>query len=97
MSGQGGRKCKVCGCTDEDCSVCMMITGAPCFWIFNDLCSRCFTNINDLAVLLRYFALSHGLVNKALWSDLVAVVLNDLIPGDLLAEEAKAREDLNMR
>jgi hypothetical protein len=33
--------CGVCGCTDEDCSQCVEATGSPCYWVENDLCSRC--------------------------------------------------------
>jgi hypothetical protein len=33
--------CRVCGCTDEDCSDCVKRTGAPCWWVEADLCSAC--------------------------------------------------------
>ena len=33
--------CRVCGCTDNDCSQCIAITGEPCHWVEADLCSRC--------------------------------------------------------
>ncbi len=33
--------CRVCGCTDDDCSGCIARTGAPCRWIEPDLCSAC--------------------------------------------------------
>jgi hypothetical protein len=35
------RRCRVCGCTDDDCSGCIERTGEPCFWIEDDLCSAC--------------------------------------------------------
>lgn len=35
------RKCRECGCTDEDCSECIEKTGAPCWWVEEDLCSAC--------------------------------------------------------
>lgn len=35
------RQCRVCGCTDSDCSGCVARTGAPCHWVRNDLCSAC--------------------------------------------------------
>jgi hypothetical protein len=39
-SGQGEvRRCRECGCTDEDCSGCIERTGAPCWWVDVDLCS----------------------------------------------------------
>lgn len=37
------RSCRVCGCTDEDCSQCIEKTGAPCYWVEHDLCSACQT------------------------------------------------------
>jgi hypothetical protein len=33
--------CRVCGCTDDDCSACVVLTGSPCYWITPDLCSAC--------------------------------------------------------
>jgi hypothetical protein len=33
--------CRVCGCTDDDCSQCIEKTGAPCHWVEDDLCSAC--------------------------------------------------------
>ncbi|MEN6425199.1 MAG: ParB N-terminal domain-containing protein, partial [Phycisphaerales bacterium] len=33
--------CRVCGCTDDDCSQCVEATGEPCTWVEADLCSRC--------------------------------------------------------
>jgi hypothetical protein len=35
------RTCRVCGCTDDDCSGCMERTGEPCHWVSDDLCSAC--------------------------------------------------------
>ena len=35
------RRCKVCGCTDDNCSGCVERTGMPCFWVEEDLCSAC--------------------------------------------------------
>lgn len=35
------QKCRVCGCTEEDCSQCVKLTGHPCHWIETDLCSAC--------------------------------------------------------
>ena len=33
--------CRVCGCTDDDCSGCIERTGEPCYWVDEDLCSAC--------------------------------------------------------
>lgn len=38
------RKCRICGCTDEDCSQCIAVTGHPCHWVEVDLCSACSIN-----------------------------------------------------
>ena len=35
------RECKVCGCTDLDCSQCITDQGEACYWVLNNLCSRC--------------------------------------------------------
>ncbi|MEZ4961959.1 MAG: hypothetical protein R2830_19180 [Saprospiraceae bacterium] len=35
------RTCRACGCTDEDCSLCIKKTGSPCHWVEEDLCSAC--------------------------------------------------------
>lgn len=35
------RKCRVCGCTDDDCGACVAARGHPCWWVADDLCSRC--------------------------------------------------------
>lgn len=35
------RACRVCGCTDADCSQCVEKTGVPCHWVQADLCSAC--------------------------------------------------------
>lgn len=33
--------CRVCGCWDGDCRVCIERTGEPCWWNESDLCSAC--------------------------------------------------------
>lgn len=33
--------CRVCGCTDNDCTQCIEATGVPCYWIEPGLCSAC--------------------------------------------------------
>jgi hypothetical protein len=39
--GQAVRRCRVCGCTDDDCRQCIEKTGKPCHWVEPDLCSAC--------------------------------------------------------
>lgn len=38
------RRCRVCDCTDDDCSGCVERTGEPCYWVSDaiDICSACF-------------------------------------------------------
>lgn len=38
---KSSRKCRVCGCTEDDCSQCIEASGEPCTWVEYDLCSRC--------------------------------------------------------
>lgn len=35
------RTCRVCNCTELDCSGCWQRTGHPCHWVAEDLCSAC--------------------------------------------------------
>ena len=35
------RRCRVCGCTDNNCKQCVEAQGFPCHWVGDDLCSRC--------------------------------------------------------
>jgi ParB family chromosome partitioning protein len=37
----GVRRCRVCGCSDDDCRGCIERTGKPCHWVAQDLCSAC--------------------------------------------------------
>jgi hypothetical protein len=37
-------QCRVCGCTDNDCSECVERTGQPCWWVEPDKCSACVTS-----------------------------------------------------
>ena len=39
------RKCRVCGCTDDDCLQCIEKTGLRCHWVEDDLCSACKTTV----------------------------------------------------
>ena len=42
--------CRICGCTNEDCSQCLKKTGAPCHWVAPDLCSACVDEANARAL-----------------------------------------------
>lgn len=39
--------CRVCGCTDWDCTLCIARTGSPCSWVEADLCSACAAEPDD--------------------------------------------------
>lgn len=41
LAAERERSCRVCGCTDDDCSQCIEKTGMPCSWVEDDLCSAC--------------------------------------------------------
>lgn len=38
-------RCRVCGCTDDNCSACVERTGDACYWVEPDLCSACWMGI----------------------------------------------------
>lgn len=44
--------CKVCGCTDYDCSQCIEKTGQPCSWFRDDLCSACAATMTNVIIKL---------------------------------------------
>lgn len=45
MTIRSERRCKVCGCTENNCSRCVKKTGKPCHWVEPDLCSACSSNV----------------------------------------------------
>ena len=47
------RRCRVCLCTDMDCSGCIQRTGKPCHWVSEDLCSACADGYNTLIRVQR--------------------------------------------
>lgn len=38
------RKCRICGCTDDNCKQCIERTGKACHWVEADMCSACSEN-----------------------------------------------------
>jgi hypothetical protein len=46
-------KCRVCGCTNADCSQCISRTGKPCHWVTEDLCSACASGFNTIIKVKR--------------------------------------------
>jgi hypothetical protein len=47
------QSCRVCGCTDSDCSHCIERTGHPCSWVDIDLCSAC-TNMVRVHIVTEF-------------------------------------------
>jgi hypothetical protein len=45
--GSAVRSCRVCGCTEEDCSGCVERSGKPCHWVAADLSSACAGGATD--------------------------------------------------
>jgi PRTRC genetic system protein E len=45
------RKCRVCGCTQDDCHRCVVKTGSPCYWVEDNLCSACVNEEADIKVI----------------------------------------------
>ncbi len=43
----GVQRCRVCGCTDDDCHQCIEKTGEPCYWVEEDLCSACAAEVRE--------------------------------------------------
>ena len=41
IQGEFTRTCRVCGCTDTNCTHCILKNGKACHWVSNDLCSGC--------------------------------------------------------
>jgi hypothetical protein len=52
-SGLPMRACRVCGCTELDCSQCIAKTGTPCSWVEDDLCSACHVPGQHVRVLTQ--------------------------------------------
>lgn len=40
--------CRICGCTDYDCSQCIERTGEVCYWFEPNLCSACASSVTQI-------------------------------------------------
>ena len=40
-------ECRICGCTDNDCTACYLQTGELCYWVEFDLCSACAAKVPE--------------------------------------------------
>ncbi len=56
------RKCKVCGCTDDDCRQCIEAQGFSCHWLTDDLCCRCGNEAEFRSVAELYNLMAEMLV-----------------------------------
>jgi len=62
------RRCRVCGCTDDDCRQCIAKTGSPCYWIEPDLCSACSpARVARLTYNRREACFALGIRTSTLW------------------------------
>lgn len=49
-------KCLICGCTDNNCNLCVERTGEPCYWVDKNknLCSACSEEATERIGFLNY-------------------------------------------
>jgi len=59
------RRCRICGCTDDDCRRCVERTGSPCHWVEEDLCSACRTTVVAFASIKGGVGRTHIVINLA--------------------------------
>jgi hypothetical protein len=55
------RICLGCGCTEDDCSVCIEETGQPCYWVEENLCSACALGKENIQSLDALKTFKHSL------------------------------------
>lgn len=46
--------CRICSCTDDDCTWCIVLTDERCSWAEPDLCSACQCG-GDPSIMPKYF------------------------------------------
>lgn len=74
--GLKSRKCRVCGCTQEDCHRCTERTGYLCSWAEDDLCSACVLDTEN--PLYKLYLQATGIEEETLlprfhkWADAMA-------------------------
>jgi hypothetical protein len=56
--------CRICACTDTDCSWCIALYGEPCYWSEPNLCSACFID-GELLDYLRAGIRGEHAIRKA--------------------------------
>jgi hypothetical protein len=76
------RRCRVCGCTDDDCSYCIERTGSPCYWVEEDLCSACAEGLGYLSDQMEEFEPENELASRH-WSYVDELLsIHGIIPED---------------
>jgi ParB/RepB/Spo0J family partition protein len=89
------RSCRVCGCTEADCSQCIKKTGSPCHWVTSDLCSACEPSVWRLITLRHVMgdaALMHNLERRGVKTLGDLAVQLDSLP--LKPQEAEGLREL---
>lgn len=66
-SGLPMRECRVCGCTELDCSRCIARTGKSCSWVEDDLCSACHVPGQHVRVLTQEALRADGPLLMQTW------------------------------
>lgn len=84
-------KCKVCGCTNEDCRNCIEKTGKACHWVEEDLCSACEKEYDESHPRIQgyYGCDCHPFKS---WEDLKYHQKKKLKPGDIVKHRCTQRE-----
>lgn len=73
FQGRDPRACRTCGCTERNCTQCVIRTGQPCWWVEQDLCSACVDPITAMRVLAKTAAL--GLVEHHALPGAITILL----------------------
>ena len=98
-------KCRVCGCTDDDCSECIERTGKPCHWVEEDLCSACADDWLFAEVIMLTLAegrISISMIQRRMSigyrraSYLMEQLLENRIAGGLISTGASLRHTVPM-
>ena len=58
------QKCRICGCTDNDCRQCIDRTGEPCYWVEKNLCSACGVDLWRIKPILYSTPMVQALLSK---------------------------------
>jgi PRTRC genetic system protein E len=93
------RKCRVCGCTEDNCQHCIEKTGEPCHWVEDDLCSAC-VDINNAETIIENIPQELSEAEKTHISELENRLTsnnNNMNFFQLLAQASAQKTDLTIR